>query len=128
MKLYTALIRLSDSKENEVLKHDLTAAEITVLKRMHGGEAVRNIAPNSDFTLPQSDEDKKAKKKPEKRRAEVDRADDVERARLDEIYAPALRSIEAVKTLDAILGPVGVPLAQAVPGVEAPKAKAEEFA
>lgn len=43
MKLYNALVRLGGSISNEVHKEKLTAAEIAVLQRMHGPDAVVNV-------------------------------------------------------------------------------------
>lgn len=96
MQLYSAKIRLSGSFFNEVQKSELTAAEIVILKRMHGGDAVLDI----------------------KKQGNEQRSDTVERARLNDIYALSLRTIEGVKTLDALLGPTGVPLPKYVEGVD----------
>jgi len=96
MQLYTGTIRLSGSLFNEVKKDDLTAPEITVLKRIHGGDAIHGIVANKH----------------------VDRDDAQERARLHNIYGRALARIKNVGTLDALLGPEGVPLAKSVPGVD----------
>lgn len=43
MKLYSAIVRLGGSITNEVRKHQLTAAEIAVLQRIHGPDAVLKI-------------------------------------------------------------------------------------
>ena len=44
MNLYSAVIRLGGSKDNEVLREDLTAADVLMLKFIHGGdESVRNV-------------------------------------------------------------------------------------
>lgn len=96
MKLYSATVLLSGSKDNQVLKHDLTAAEIVVLKRMHGGEAVIAVTHSGDN----------------------DRSEVSERARLQDIYGNGLRTIQGVHTLEALLGPAGVPLPKIVEGVE----------
>jgi len=50
MKLYSAKIRLAGNAYNEVLKHDLTAAEIILLSKIHeGGE--HSAAPVVDIKL-----------------------------------------------------------------------------
>ena len=36
MNLYSAVIRLGGSKDNEVLREDLTAADVLMLKFIHG--------------------------------------------------------------------------------------------
>ena len=43
MKLYKALVRINGSLLNEVAKDNLTAAEIMVLQRIHGDDAVQNV-------------------------------------------------------------------------------------
>lgn len=103
MKLYSATVQLSGSVFNQVRKTELTASEILVLKRMHGGESIKEIVAAGD----------------------TDRSDDAERERLNDLYGPALRSIENVKTIEGILGVAGMALPAYVPGVEnlpAPKA------
>ena len=103
MKLYSATVHLSGSIFNQVRKTDLTPAEIIILKRMHGGDAIKEIAATGD----------------------ADRSDEAERERLHDTYGAALRSIENVKTIEGILGVAGMPLPAYVPGVEnlpAPKA------
>jgi len=96
MQTYDARIRLAGSLLNEVPKSGLTAPEITVLRRLHGSDAVVEIKPGKH----------------------VERDDYAERARLHDLYGPALAGIKNVGTLDAILGPEGVPLAKAVPGID----------
>lgn len=43
MKLYSCKLRLAGAVTNEVLKDDVTAAEIEVLREIHGGDAVLDI-------------------------------------------------------------------------------------
>lgn len=96
MQLYTATIRLAGSLYNEVQRDDLTAPEISILKRIHGPDGVVRIAAGKH----------------------VDRDDNEERERLRFVYARALSNIKNVGTIEAILGPEGVPLAKTVPGVD----------
>ncbi|WP_176074325.1 hypothetical protein [Brucella intermedia] len=97
MQTYSARVRLSGSLFNEVPKAELTAAEITVLRRLHGPDSVVEIKPGKH----------------------VDRSDDVERDRLNHLYGRALAGVKGVGTLDAVLGVPGVPLPSYVPGVDA---------
>lgn len=96
MQTYSAKLRLSGSLFNEIQKNDLTAAEVTVLRRLHGDDAVVDI---------------KAGK-------QVDRTDDEERERLNGFYGKGIRRNDKIKTLDAILGVPGVPLPTRIPGVD----------
>lgn len=97
MQLYSAKVRLGGSLYNEVIKDDLTAAEITLMRVIHGGDdSVVEIKPTRNDA----------------------RSDTEERARLQQIYGRALAGIENVKTLNAVLGVPGVPLPQVVPGFE----------
>lgn len=48
MKLYTAKVRLSGSLLNEVIKHNLTPAEIVLLRALHGDDAVVDIEHVAD--------------------------------------------------------------------------------
>lgn len=43
MNLYKAKIRLLGSLNNEVRKHDITAAEIAILQRLHGKDGVVDV-------------------------------------------------------------------------------------
>lgn len=100
MNIYQGKLRLSGSLFNELMKDDMTAAEIVVLKRLHGSDALLDI-----------------------KHVRVDnRTDETERARLNEIYGMAARKDERLKSLDTILGVEGVPLPQSVPGVDKPEA------
>lgn len=96
MQTYTAKLRLSGSLFNEVHKTDLTAAEATVLRRLHGDDALVDIKPGK----------------------QVDRDDDEERKRLLEIYGKGIARNEKIKSLDVILGVPGVALPSRIPGVD----------
>lgn len=113
MQLYSATVRLNGSLFNEVVRHDLTAAEIIVLQKLHGGDAIRNVVSNATIDIKDH-----AGKSIGKRDGHADRTDEAERERLKDFYGPGVSRIENVKTLDAIFGPPGVALPSYVPGVE----------
>lgn len=77
MKLYRAKVRLHGSPLDEVQKINLTAAEIRILKHVHGDDAVvdtkeqGNGEEHTEGVILQSS---------------VDRAADVERDRLEQVY------------------------------------------
>jgi hypothetical protein len=105
MFLYNAKVRLLGSLNNEVQKHDLTAAEIAVLQRIHGRDAVVDIVKVGE-----------ARK----------RNDRSERNRLMNIYqngvsADGKTNLTGAAFIDSILG-VGNPLPKAYvePVVEDP--------
>jgi hypothetical protein len=93
MQLYDCKVRLLGSLNNEVRKRQVTAAEIAVLQRVHGSDAVADI----------------------KRVGEVKkRTDRSERARLTGVYrggpdASGKNRLSGQAFLDSILG-VGAPL------------------
>jgi hypothetical protein len=101
MQLYTCTVRLNGSMLNEVQKADVTAAEIKVLKAIHtapdaGVESIIKIVATRS----------------------VDRSDDEERARLDEIYGEAVANNERIRSLDRVLGFEGTPLPKTINGVD----------
>jgi len=97
MQLYNLTVRVGGSLFNEVPLADATAAEVEVLRRIHGHDAmVRIVATKEDAR----------------------RDDESERARLQQRYGRALMTIKGVGTLDAVLGVRGVPLPKAIPGVD----------
>jgi len=96
MQTYSAKIQLAGSLYNEVRRDDLTAPEITILRRIHGRDAIVDIKPGKH----------------------IERSDDEERARLAATYNAALSKNDDVKSIDALLGPEGVPLAKTVRGVD----------
>lgn len=65
MKLFSCKLRLAGAVQNELWKTDVTAAEVDVLRELHGNDAVVEIKHTSD----------------------VERTDIAERARLRRIYA-----------------------------------------
>lgn len=101
MKLYTAKIRIKGSLEHEVVKHQLTAAEIAMLSHIHGG----NHPPVVDIV----------------HTANVNRSDAKERARLAEAYTSGeLTSDNGARIVNGLFG-VNGPLPQdyVVPTFEA---------
>lgn len=90
MKLYDCTVQIECSPLHQVNKTDVTAAEILVLREIHGGpEAVINIKPVNDG--------KKRKRSAERTSAE-------ERARLASLYASPsqLTDISVKKKLEML--------------------------
>lgn len=84
MKLYDCTVRLGGSLVNEVQKTEVTAAEIEVLRHLHGGaDSVINIKPSLDG----------------KKHKSVKRTSAEERQRLSDVYANTtlLTDIDAKK-------------------------------
>ncbi len=108
MQLYDCKVRLKGSLYNEVHKRGVSAAEIMVLRVIHGGavddmDAVVDVKPSMDADgkrLPVS---------------EVDDHD--ERERLQELYGEALHSIEHISNINGLFGPASA-LPQVLDGVE----------
>ena len=96
MQTYSAKIQLGGSLHNEVMREELTAPEILILRRIHGREHVVNIVAGKH----------------------VAREDHEERDRLAGIYGRALAAIKGVGTIETLLGPEGTPLVKAIPGVD----------
>lgn len=48
MKTYKCLVNKDGSHSHQILKSDVTAAEIAILRAVHGGDAVRSIRPCLD--------------------------------------------------------------------------------
>lgn len=93
MKLYSATVRLAGSLSNEVSKSQITAAEIAVLQRIHGEDAVQKISEIGEVK---------------------GRSDARERARLAVEYPKGLgadgkQPLEGVAFINSIFG-VGTPL------------------
>lgn len=100
MQLYDCKVRLHGSLYNEVRKDAITAAEIQVLKVIHGmTSGVESVAD-----IEHVGEDR-------------NRTDAQERESLMNRYATGLAAIESVKDLNGIFG-IGQPLPNAIPGVE----------
>lgn len=100
MHLYNCKVRLSGSLYNEVPKTGITAAEIIVLRVIHGDDAVADITP--------AGEEKKSS-------AQL-------RGELALMYGKALRGIEEIRTINGIFGVAGE-LPEHLPGF-APEKKA----
>lgn len=101
MQLYECTVRLNGQLTNEVHKTNVTAAEIAVLRALHGG--------------PESGVDVVIKIKPT---GHANRDDTEERSRLQMVYGRAIAGDEHLKSLQTILGHHTAPLPQTVPGVD----------
>jgi hypothetical protein len=104
MQLFSAKVRIKNSLHNEVPKIGLTAAEITVLRYLHGLVNSETGELDNSCVLDI------------KQTGETARSDSVERERLQSIYGVALR--RQGKTIATLFG-VGNPLPQTVDGMEA---------
>ena len=105
MHLYNCKVRLSGSLYNEVPKSQISAAEIIVLRTIHGSDAVADIVPAGESKMSSIQL----------------------RGELTLMYGKALRTIEEVRSINGIFGVAGE-LPEHLPGF-APekkvKAKAE---
>ena len=95
MKLYSARVRIGGSRDHEVDKHNLTAAEMKVLESLHvspqGHPVIINVVHTADVT----------------------RSDAKERARLAELYSKGeLVENRGEKIINSLFGVAGVPLPQ----------------
>ncbi len=108
MKTYDCKVNLNGSRNNAVRKRGVTAAEIAILREIHG-KSPNGAAPITDI----------------KPAGEVKRTDTVERARLASRYS--FGEMKGPKLVKEVLGVDGVPLPQYVPGVDEPvEVEAEE--
>lgn len=108
MQLYDCKVRLKGSLYNEVHKSGVSAAEISILRLIHGGavddmDAVVGIAPSKDIN---------GKRLPESEISDLD-----ERERLQHLYGTALESREDIKNVNGVFGPTSA-LPQIAEGVE----------
>ncbi len=95
MDLYSCKVRLNGSTDNEVLKHNVTAAEIHLLAMIHRGEGRQE--PVVEIT----------------KTGTVNRSDAKERARLADTYTKGeLVEDRGTKMINALFGVAGVPLPQ----------------
>lgn len=102
MRLYDCKVLLSGSRDNEVRKTDVTAAEIMILRAFHGDDSVLDVVPKNM--------DK--------------RSHGEERKRLFSLYVGAAENenlggfqAERVKTLQSLFGPAHNPLPLELPEV-----------
>lgn len=100
MHLYNCKVRLNGSLYNEIPKSGVTAAEIIVLRVMHGDDAVVDIVHAGEKKLSS---------------VQV-------RGELSLMYGKALRTIEGVGSLNGIFGVAGE-LPASLPGFEPEKKK-----
>ena len=108
MQLYDCKVRLGGNLYNEVFKRGVTAAEIMVLRVIHGG-AVDDLDCLVDVKV---SKDEQGHKLPV-----IDRDDNEERERLTFLYGEALASREHVKSINGIFGPASA-LPQIIAGID----------
>lgn len=101
MQLYNCKVRLHGSLYNEVRKDNITAAEIAVLKIIHGQEGGIDAVTDIEHTG----------------RKNSSMSDGALREYLNEEYAKGLAAIESVKSLNGVFGVMGA-LPKQVEGVE----------
>lgn len=101
MQLYNCKVRLHGSLYNEVRKYDVTAAEIAVLKVIHGQEGGIEAVTEIEHTG----------------RKNSSMSDAGLRAYLDMEYGGGLSANEGVKNINGVFGVAGA-LPKAVDGVE----------
>ncbi len=92
MKLYSAKIRLGGNSDNEVVKDNMSAAELKILEFIHAGKAASVIDV--------------------KHIADVDRTEAKERARLASIYSKSTQNefLSGSSLIEKLFGVAGVPL------------------
>lgn len=121
MQLYNCTVRLNNSLTNHVFKEDVTAAEIAILRHIHGqseasGDPVIDIVAY-DLREGEPDEDgKPIKYKVPKR--DVNRTDSAEKARLAAIYS--MGEISGAKVVQDVLGAGATVIPHVIEGVEVP--------
>jgi hypothetical protein len=108
MQLYDCSLRLNGSMLNVVRKFGVTAAEIAVLKHIHG-RSPSGAEPVIEIV----------------QAGTVARSDSQERARLANRYNRGAKKGEEL--VQKLLGITGVPLPAFVPGVDEPEAVEEEI-
>lgn len=97
MRRYNVKIRLAGSVQNEILKNNIPAAEVMLLRRLHGFDAVHIIDE-----LPNDKSEH-----------------DVVRADLEKTYGKALEKLEpSPMTFEQIFGPSHMPLPGRLPDIE----------
>lgn len=96
MKTYFCHVRLGGSASHMVPKHEATAAEIALLREIHGADAVVDIQPEKDIV----------------------RTDAAERERLAFAY-PQLQADNGAISM-RLFGHFSMPLPKEVPGFEEP--------
>jgi hypothetical protein len=105
MQLYNCKVRLHGSLLHEVRKEKVTAAEIYVLRTIHGGEdAIADIEHTG---------------------LKSKLSDTQERNRLHNLYGEGLSTIDGVKSVNGVFGVAGA-LPEAMPGVPLLKAGAKK--
>lgn len=101
MQTYSGTIRLAGSLYNEVSKSGMTPAEVILLRKIHGSDAVVDLEPSG----------------------EINRTDTTERRRLEDIYGAAFRRDEKLRSIENVLGVSGMALPKALADVTAAPVK-----
>lgn len=111
MRLYSCKVRLAGSLYNEMPKSDVTAAEVHILRILHGTDAVIDLVDTGKAMSLTSERDKP-----------VTRGQSEERSRLEEQYGHGLVAAQKAKhpaeAISAVFGVAGT-LPDSLP--EAPK-------
>ena len=103
MKLYSAKIRLAGNSDNEVLKHNMSAAELKILEFIHAGKAQTLVDV--------------------KHTGDVNRTESRERTRLSQIYSKSTQDahLNGAQIVEKLFGVASQPLpAEYAPPVFAP--------
>ena len=108
MQLYDCKVRLGGNLYNEVFKRGVTAAEVMVLRVIHGG-AVDDMDCLVDIAVSKNDQGHKL--------PVIERSDNEERERLTYLYGEALASREHIQSINGIFGPASA-LPQIIPGID----------
>lgn len=109
MRLYSCKVRLSGSLYNEVPKFDVTAAEVHILRLLHGNDSIANLEETGKNKIGQAEE----------------------RDRLIELYGPGLSAMRQLREMpnQAFAGVFGIGgrLPEDIPGTPkaAPKVAAK---
>lgn len=123
MQLYNCTVRLNNSLTNHVFKEDVTAAEIAILRHIHGhrteasGDPVVDIVAFDWRAGPDDEDGKPTKYKVPK--GTVRRTDTAEKARLAAIYS-RLGESTGSDIVATVLGVAATPIPHVIEGVEVP--------
>ena len=110
MKLYSARVRIGGSRDHEVDKHNLTAAEMKVLEMLHVSPQGHPVIVNPVHT------------------GDVKRSDAKERARLAQLYSKGeLVENRGEKIINGLFGVAGVALPQEYVAPVAEDVKSNDF-
>lgn len=108
MMRYDCTVNLGGSVLNQVSKLGVSAAEVIILRTLHGGDAVNRLVPIRNDKTPHAQE----------------------RDRLDRLYGPALGKLTPAQSVTSLFGPAHTKLPVKIDDVEdeAPEADVEDEA